>query len=113
MRWGKWLVVYMDWGKNYAITDVEGQINRKGVRSRQFPFPGMESDMNLTPDGRKSLSIAARTKIMFYREWMPLGTRGRGRTNGIYLLTNYMYVLTDKFCMEVMIIRQEPRNFMY
>ena len=35
---------------------------------------------------------------------MPLKTRGRGRTNGIYLLTNY--VVTDKFCMELMLIPQ-------
>ena len=46
---------------------------------------------------------------MFYRERMPLGTGERGRTNGIYSLTNF--VLTDKFCMELMLIRQGPRNF--
>ena len=40
---------------------------------------------------------------------MPLGTGERGRTNGIYLLTNY--VRTDTFCMELMLIRQGPRNF--
>ena len=40
---------------------------------------------------------------------MPLRTTGRGRTNGIYLLTNY--VQTDKFCMELMLIRQGPTKY--
>ena len=40
---------------------------------------------------------------------MALRTGGRGHTNGIYLLTNY--ALTDRFCMELMLIRQGPRNF--
>ena len=40
---------------------------------------------------------------------MPLTTGGRGRPNGIYLLTNY--VLTDKFCVELILIRQGPGNF--
>ena len=40
---------------------------------------------------------------------MPLRTGGRNRTNGIYLLTNY--VLTDKFCMELMLIRPGHRIF--
>ena len=42
-------------------------------------------------------------------ERMPLRMGGRGRTNGIYLLTNY--VLTDKYCMGLMLIRQGPGNF--
>ena len=40
---------------------------------------------------------------------MPLETGEWGRANGIYLLTNY--VLTDKFCMDLMLIRQGPRDF--
>ena len=40
---------------------------------------------------------------------MPLRAGGRGRTNGIYLLMNY--VITDKLCMELMLIRQGPGNF--
>ena len=40
--------------KNYVMTDFEGRINRKSVRSRQFPFPSMETE------GRKMLGIAAR-----------------------------------------------------
>ena len=42
-------------------------------------------------------------------ERMPLRMGERGRTNGIYLLTNY--VLTDKFCVELMLIWQGSRNF--
>ena len=40
--------------KKYVIVDFEGRINRKNMRSRQFPFPSMETD------GRKRLCIAAR-----------------------------------------------------
>ena len=39
---------------------------------------------------------------------MPLRTGGRCRTNGIYLLTNY--VLTDKFCMELMLVLCTKRS---
>ena len=87
--------------KNYVITDFEGWIKRNSVRSRQFPFPSMEAD------GRKSLCIAARDNILFYRE--SLRTGRRCCTNGIYLLMTY--VPTDEFCMKLMLIRQGPSNF--
>ena len=47
--------------------------------------------------------------FMFYREGMALRTGENGRINGLYLLTNF--VLTNKFCMEMMLIWQGPRNF--
>ena len=40
--------------KKIVIANFEGRINRKSVRSRQFPFPSMETD------GGESLCIAAR-----------------------------------------------------
>ena len=42
---------------------------------------------------------------------MALRVGGRCHTSEIYLLTNY--VLTDIFCMEIMLFQQGPRNFMY
>ena len=58
---------------------------------------------------RKSLCIATRDQNYVLSGVNAIGTGERGRTNGIYLLTNY--VLTDKFGMELMLIRQGPRNF--
>ena len=50
------------WFKNYVIRDFEGRINRKCVRSRQFPFPSMGADE------RNRLGKPVETKIVFYRE---------------------------------------------
>ena len=87
------------------MTDFEGRINRESVRSRQFPFPSMESDMNLTDEkymcSRSDLNYVLLGVNATEDAWKGL--------YGIYLLMNY--VLTDKFCMELMLIRQGPRNF--
>ena len=74
------------------------------MRSRQFPFPSMETD------GGKSLCIATRDQNYVLTGVNALGTGGRC-TNGIYLPVLTNYVQTDKFCMELMLIRRGPRNF--
>ena len=86
------------------LTDCEGRINRKSVRSCEFPFPSMETD------GRKSLCIATRDQnyVLSGVNAIEDGLKW-GRTNEIYLLANY--ALTDKFCMELMLTRQGPRIF--
>ena len=83
-------------------TVVQSQTGRKTSRSHfHFRVCG-------TGRSRFGHSDSTYKKIMSYREWIALGTCGKGRTNGIYLLTNY--VLTDKFCMEMMLIRRGLRN---
>ena len=59
-------------------------------------------------DGRKSLGIATQDK-----NYVLLGECHWGRVEGVvlmeFILTNY--VLADKFCIELMPIRQGPRDF--
>ena len=84
------------------------RLDKERCEIASISFPSMEAD------GRKSLCIITRDKkkrcfIGSGCHWGLVPSGGRCRTNGIYLLANY--VLTNRFCMELMLIRQGPRNF--